>query len=76
MIFFILRLIVFNQHILPSYLVSYYEHSLTMLLYCPCLGCHLFVWLYVAFLSGIVSVHLIIACLYMHCRWRGRLRSH
>jgi hypothetical protein len=61
--------LVFNQDILPSWIVNY-EHSSTLLLYCPCSCCRSFLWKNVIFLSGSEYVHVFIVCLYMYWRWR------
>jgi len=47
------------------------KHSLTLLLYCPCLCCHSILWLDVVFLCGSESVQIFNVCLYMYWRWRS-----
>jgi len=46
MIFFVQRVIIFNQQILPSWIVVKLitRDSFTLLLYCPCLCCHSLLW--------------------------------
>jgi hypothetical protein len=46
----------YSHYIIPSYIVNN-EHSLiSLLLHCPCLFCHSFLWWYLVILSESVSV--------------------
>ena len=49
-----------------------YEHSLTLLLCCPCLCCHSFFMIVCGLFEWKrICVGCFIVCLYMYCRWRS-----
>ena len=74
---FPLKVMVFSQNSLPSWQVQSvkYEHSLTMLLHCPCLCCHSCFWQCMVFLGEwLCSSVFFIVCLYLHCPLSKRVR--